>query len=256
MPTPPSNAAEPPPLVEFPSVQSLGSSERRASALPLVARLLLVDPRAIDARLDRLRESRSLEDVPNAWQLTLGIARMWHRVVFRSDTIGTCRSHPVRRSLRARALAFRPLRFPFLLRERAIAPLDFSGLLSDRERVIRHLLGAHHDANQFAYDLEMLAHEPGALEELHLRVKGVLEDDSPRTRFLRDLVVYEGYHEHLERAVARAIAGDFGLTEDERHDPDISFGAYLGWCARQPKTPESTWRAFLSGRYDVAEGTC
>jgi hypothetical protein len=31
--------------------------------------------------------------------------------------------------------------------------------------VIRHLLGAHHDANQFVYDLELLAHH-GRLDEL------------------------------------------------------------------------------------------
>ncbi|MBM4373799.1 MAG: hypothetical protein FJ095_01850 [Deltaproteobacteria bacterium] len=228
----------------------------RAHGLPLVARLLLVDPARIDAALARIRDAGTLPHVPNAWQLTLGIARMWHRVVFRSGTIGTCHEDAVRPTVRARILQFRPLRFPFLLRERAVAPLDFSGLLSGRERVIRHLLGAHHDANQFAYDLEMLALEPGALEELRGRVASVLDEDTPRTRFLRDLVVYQRYHEHLASAVERALAGDFGLSERDREDPDISFAAYLGWCARQPATPRATWVELVAGRYSVAEGLC
>jgi len=227
-----------------------------SAALPFWARALLVDPDAVTRKLERLRAAGLREPVPNAWQITLGVVRMWHRVLFRSDTIGTCRTQPVRRTRRARLLAFRPLRFPFLLRERAVAPHDFSGLLSDRERVIRHLLGAHHDASQFAYDLEMLALEPGALDELRLRVEALLGEDSPRSAFLRDLVVYEGYHEALAQAVERALAGDFGLSEVERVDPDISFAAYLAWCARQPATPEATYLAWLGGRYRIAEGVC
>lgn len=228
----------------------------RARDLPRFARLLLIDPDAIDLALDRLRHAESLPAVPNAWQVTLGILRMWHRVLFRSDTIGTCREHPVRPTLRARVFRFRPLRFPFLLAAKAVAPLDFSGLLSNRERVIRHLLGAHHDANQFSYDLEMLALDRGALDELAGRVERVLEDDTKESRFLRDLVVYEQYHELLAAAVTRARAGDFGLTEAERGDPDISFAAYLAWCARQPSTPEETWRTFAAGHYRIAEGRC
>lgn len=232
------------------------ASARAGSPLPWFARVVLVDPRAVEERLERLRRTDYVGPVPNAWQITLGVARMWHRVLFRSETIGTCKEHPVRDTWRARLLAFRPLRFPFLLRERAIAPLDFSGLVSTRERVIRHLLGAHHDGNQFAYDLEMLSLEPGALEELHRRVRMVLDDEGPSSRFLRDLVVYERYHELLERAVARALAGDFGLSDSERTDPDISFAAYLAFCARQPATPSETWTALVAGRYSVAEGAC
>ena len=224
--------------------------------LPPWARLLLVDPERLQAALERLRAARTLEPVPNPWQVTLGILRMWHRVLFRSDTIGTSQSHPVRRTLRARLFAYRPLRFPFLLRERAIAPLDFSGLLSDRERVVRHLLAAHHDENQFAYDLEMLALDPGALTELDQRVKAVLAEDSPRTRVLRDLVVFEGYHQSLARAVERALTGELDLSDAERADPDISFAGYLAWCARQPETPAETYRAWLGGTYRIAEGRC
>jgi hypothetical protein len=225
--------------------------------LPRVARLLLVDAERIDARLAQLRAAGAHPAVPNAWQVALGVARMWHRVIVRSGTIGTSARHPVRRTWRARLLAFRPLRFPFLLAERAIAPLDFSGLLSSRDRVLRHLLGAHHDARQFAYDLELLATlDRPALDELLAAVRALLADDGPRARWLRDLAVFERYHEELEAAVARALEGDFGLTESERTDPDIAFGAYLAWCARQPKTPGETRAAWRAGRYTIAEGAC
>lgn len=228
-------------------------------SLPLFARAALVRPREIDAALDRIRDrlrgTPRAGDVPNSWQIFLGVARMWHRVLFRSETIGMSTSHPVRSTLRARLFAFRPLRFPFLLRERAVAPLDFSGLLSSRERVLCHLLGAHHDKNQFAYDLEVLSLHDGALEELYARVTRLLDaDDSKRTRFLRDLTVFEGYHESLARAARRAIDGSLDLSDAERVDPDISFFAYLAWCARQPKTPEETWIALAGGRYSVADG--
>jgi hypothetical protein len=239
-----------------PPLRAHATTSVRADELPLVARLLLVEPVRIEAALDRLRAAGTLPQVPNAWQLTLGIARMWHRVVFRSETNGTCRDDAVRPTLRAKLLQHRPLRFPFLVAERAVAPLDFSGLLSGRERVIRHLLGAHHDGNQFAYDLEMLALEPGALEELRGRVARVVDEDTPQSRFLRDLVVYERYHEHLAAAGERALAGDFGLSERDRDDPDISFAGYLGWCARQPETRHETWVALLRGRYSTAEGAC
>jgi hypothetical protein len=235
------------------------SEPRRAepSPLPLYARVALLRPRDVEAALERIRATGAIRDVPNTWQIFLGVARMWHRLVFRSETIGTCKSHPIRHTVRARLLAFRPLRFPFLLRERAIAPLDFSGLLSSRERVLTHLMGAHHDENQFAYDLEMLAlRRDGALEELLGRVERLLADDGPRARFLRDLAVFEGYHEHLAEAVRRALAGDYGLSDAERDDPDISFRAYLAWCARQPATPEATWAALRGGHYHVAEGLC
>lgn len=224
-----------------------------SARIPLLSHLVLLDAGGVARALERLRESALYPAVPNVWQVTLGVLRMWHRMLFRSHTVGTS-TRPVRDTWRARLLAPRPVRFPFLIAERAVAPLDFSGLLSSRERVIRHLLGAHHDKNQFAYDLEMLQHDPGALAELRTRVRGVTSGRSPRAAYLRDLTVYDGYHEDLERAVEAALSGDFGLSPREAGDPDISFGAYLAWCARQPDSPAETMAAFRQGRYTVAEG--
>ncbi|MBX3275021.1 MAG: hypothetical protein KF729_32450 [Sandaracinaceae bacterium] len=132
--------------------------------MPSLARYLLLFPNRVETNLAAVERAGLVPVTPNPWQITLGVARMWHRVLFRSETIGTCAADPVRPSWRARLLERRPLRFPFLVRERAIAPLDFSGLASPPERIIRHLLGAHHDANQFAYDLALLSVHPGKLE--------------------------------------------------------------------------------------------
>jgi hypothetical protein len=242
------------------SPRAVASRSERPAELPLVARLLLVDPDRVARRLDELRRTGRIERVPNTWQIFLGVLRMWHRMFFRSGSVGTS-TRPVRPGLRAKLLSLRPLRFPFLLRERAIAPLDFSGLLSTRERVLRHLVGAHHDKNQFVYDLDLLdlfergdEHDRGALEELLERAKTVVESDTPRSRFLRDLTVFEGYHESLLRATEAALTGHDALDDGERSDPDISFRAYLAWCARQPETPEATIALVREGRYTIDGG--
>lgn len=218
-----------------------------------LSHVLLVDPERVATRLEELRAAR-VEPVPNVWQVTLGVLRMWHRVVFRSETIGTCRDFRPRATWRARLLAFRPLRFPFLLAERAVHPLDFSGLRSDEDRVVAHLLGAHHDGVQFLYDLELLRDRPGALERVRAEARRVVERDDARSRWLRDLVVFERYHENLLAAVEAFLDGTFAATEAQLRDPDIALAGYLAWCTRQPETPEATWQALRGGQYTVADG--
>jgi len=219
-----------------------------------LSRLVLIDPDAVAKSLDRVRASGRVPVVPNVWQITLGVLRMWHRVLFRSETIGTCTDFPVRDNWRARLMKVRPLRFPFLLAERAVHPLDFSGLRSSEDRIVRHLLAAHHDGAAFVYDFELLASHPGALPRVREEARRVVEEDGPRSRWLRDLVVYERYHENLLEAVDAFLAGEARCSPSEACDPDVAFPAYLAWCARQPATPAETWRALLAGRYAVSDG--
>jgi hypothetical protein len=226
-----------------------------AGTLPLWARVLLIRPDAIEAALVRVAASGRVPRTPNSWQIVLGVLRMWHRILFRSETIGTSATQPVRATLRARVLSLRMLRFPFLVAERAIAPLDPSGLTSSPERVLRHLLGAHHDGMQLVYDLELLeiAH-PGWLEQLRTATRGVVEKDDARSRWMRDLCVYEGYHEHLLEAVERASRGELAVSAEHAANPDITFRAYLAWCARQPATPAETLALLRTGRFHVGTG--
>lgn len=207
---------------------------------------LLVRPRRVEAALARVAAAGIVARTPTLFQVLLGVVRMWHRLLFRPETIGLSRSRPVRATWRARLLRFRPLRFPFLLWERAVAPLDFTGLASSRERVVRHLIGAHHDGEQLLYDLELLALHPGALEDLRERARAVAEGDGPRARWLKDLTVFEGYHAALLAAVEQALREPASLA---RHagDADLSLRGLLGWCARQPLTPGEAWASWRTG---------
>src|SRR5262245_55908049 len=103
--------------------------------IPWYVRLILVQPERVARGLERVRAAHVVDDAPNLWQLSLGVLRMWHRVLFRSETVGTSPGGRVRDTWRARLLENRALRFPFLVAERAIAPLDFTGLASSRERI-------------------------------------------------------------------------------------------------------------------------
>ena len=215
--------------------------------VPLFAWLVLWSPGRIQASLARIRDAAIVEAVPNLWQIFLGVLRMVHRLVFRTETVGTCRGHAVRPTRRARLLQYRAIRLPFLLLERVVAPLDFSGLASTPDRIMRHLLGAHHDGDQFVYDLQLLALQPGKLEELRDAVRVVIAGDAARARWLRDLTVFEGYHEALLAATDRAIRADGVDSPDGGLDPDLSLLGYLRWCARQPSSFGATLRAIRRG---------
>lgn len=223
------------------------------SPRPLWPHLLLY-PARIERSLERVRAAGMVPVTPNLWQIALGVARMGHRVLFRAETIGTSATDPVRASWRARVLHARPIRFPFLLAERAVAPLDFSGLASSPERVLSHLLGAHHDGAQFVYDFALLSLHPGRLEELVARTRAIVEGDDPRAEWLRDLVVFERYHERLLEMAEQAVAGELEISEELAADPDVTLTGYLGWCARQPLTPEATIAAWRRGEYTIANG--
>jgi hypothetical protein len=219
------------------------------SKLTWHARLVLIRPGTIQARLSDLVAGGVIERAPNLWQIELGVLRMWHRVLFRFATIGTCGDHARRTGWRARLLAWRPIRAPFLIWERAIAPLDHSGLGVAPKRIVAHLLAAHHDRVQFAYDLSMLKATPALLEDVRDRAAATATGATERDRWLQDLTVFQGYHESLRQAADSVIRGESILSEGERADPDIAFEAYITWCLAQPKTPRETWRAWRRGLF-------
>lgn len=211
------------------------------------ARLLLAHPQRVHHKVTQLVRCGVIEQAPTLWQLELGVMRMWHRVVFRSNSIGTSTTHRVRRGWRARLLHNRIIRGPFLLFEGAIAPWDHTGLASTSKRIIKHLLAAHHDGAQFAYDLAILSADPNALKELHAQTVRILTAENRRTLWLKDLAVYEGYHEALLHAVECYLSGEPLLDPGAAHNPDIAFEAYIDWCLRQPMSPRDSWRALQSG---------
>ncbi|MDQ3298587.1 MAG: hypothetical protein M3619_18530 [Myxococcota bacterium] len=222
-----------------------------ASSHPWYVRALLVEPDRVLAHLAQMRRAGIVDDAPNAWQLSLGVLRLWARIAFRSETVGTS-AMPVRDSWRARLLAYRALRLPCLLASGAVIPFDFTGLRSSPARLVEHVLGAHHDGVQVLFDLELLAGH-GRLDDLAARVAAVLDGSDPRARWLRDLTVYAGYHEALAAAVARGPV----TTASEARDPDLTLRGLVAWCARQPATPHATLAAWSAGRFalDICPAT-
>jgi hypothetical protein len=215
---------------------------------PWYVRVLLVEPEKVRVHLRRMRERGVVDVEPSEWQLCLGVLRLWHRLVFRSGTVGTSPGGRVRATWRARWMERKAVRLPFLLAERAVNPLDFTGLRSEPARLTRHLIGAHHDTNQFVFDLELMTGH-GALEELRERVARIVDGRDPKATWLRDLAVFEGYHEHLAAAVERAIAGGPAMSDEEADDPDLTLRGAMRWCARQPATPAATLAAWRAGRF-------
>lgn len=208
------------------------------------AYVLLHRPRRVQSTLTRLVDNGVITQAPNLWQLEQGVMRMWHRVFFRPNSIGTSNAARVRKGMRAALLKVRFIRGAFLLLEGAIAPWDQTGLASSSKRVIKHLLAAHHDGHQFDYDLSILKGDPGALESLRSQVLILVQTDNRRHRWLKDLVVYEGYHEALLEAVERYLSVCPLLDAQTATDPDITFEGYIHWCLKQPASPRKTWRAW------------
>lgn len=218
----------------------------------LVFAIGAVQEDAIGRALETLRARQLVPLVPTRFQLLLGVARMQYRLLFRSETVGTSRTRAARRTLRARLFSWRAIRLPFLILEGAVAPLDLSGLASSRERILRHLLAAHHDADEMAYDLELLALHEGALAELERRARDVVTGRDPRAPWLRDLTVFDGYHEALLVMTERALAWEPILAPDRARDPDVSFFGYLAWCAAQPLTAREAIAAWRRGALQLA----
>lgn len=219
---------------------------------PFAARLLLIRPGRVRQSLERVQDAAIVESTPNLWQVSTGVLRMLHRIIHRPETIGMSRDFAPRAGWRARLFRYRPLRFPFLLWERSVAPLDLSGLVSPPERIARHLLGTHHDGVQFIYDFQLLALYPGSLERLRAQARAVVDRDDRRSRWLRDLAVYERYHEKLLAALDDAVERGLEVPAAYEHDADVSLVAWLAWCAAQPTTPRATWDAWRAGELRFA----
>ena len=218
----------------------------------LLAAPLVIYPRRVQRTLNRLHKHLD-QPVPNLWQVGLGCLRMQHRLIFRSDTIGLSIDDAPRTTRRARWMKYRPIRFPCLVSEMASAPWDLSGLASPPERIIQHLLAAHHDGQQCLYDLELLMMWPGALETLYARVTAVVDGTHPRSEWLRDLVVFEGYHENLQAWDRSALIDGLNLTTNQTKAAlNLEF---LTWCLAQLPTPLETAKRLFQGQYHLRSGS-
>lgn len=207
--------------------------------------LLLWAPARIERRLAALEAAGVVERAPNLWQVWMGVLYMWTRVVRRPETIGLSDGEPVRDTPGARRLRRRRHRARALFRARAVNPLDQVGLGSSAGHIRRHLLGAYHPGDNFLYDLQILDVEPGEVAALEAEVRAVVEGRHPDATFLRDLVVYEGYHERLLAGVEAWRARD--ARGEHLDHPDTTLPSFLGWCASMPPGPRETLGAATRG---------
>lgn len=217
--------------------------------VPLVYHALLWCPGRIQERLQKLEQAGAIDRAPSLYQVWMGVLYMWARVVLRPDSIGLSDDEPVRTTPGAKRLQNRLFRGPAVFRARAVNPLDQVGLGSSTPHIIRHLIGAYHPGDNALYDLQILDVEPGAIEALRERVAAVVDGTDPDSELLRDLCVYEGYHERLLEMVDRWIA----LGPDGAHitHPDTTLRAFMAWCASAPPSPAATWRAMRSGSFSL-----
>ena len=212
-------------------------------------RILLIRPSQVRRNLAHIDRSNLTPHTPTDWQIAVGVLRMWYRMIFRSNTIGVSQTHPPRSSKWARGLQYRLLRFPFVLWEGSVSPWDLSGLTSSPDRLICHVVGTHHDNEQFVYDLEILSCYPNALPQLKRKVDAIVSGTDPRSEWLQNLVVYEAYHKSLLGYMKRIEVSNWkvSLSSEVKRSIDISFYATLTWCSQQPLTPRETWIAWRQG---------
>lgn len=202
--------------------------------------------RRVHANVQRLADAGLIDRAPTLTQCSFGVLYMLHRIVRRPESIGIADA-PERRTLRARVLARRPVRAPFLLASRTIRPWDLTGFASSPRFLRRHLVGTYHPGDNALYDLALLSSFPGELERLREQVAEARAGETRRGRWLQDLCVYEGYHDHLAGLVDRAIAGD--LEPREAGLPtDATLRGYVDFLLQQPEDIGEALAAWREGR--------
>ncbi len=219
--------------------------------VPPIFHVLLHNPELLQQHLRMLHEQGFTTGVPNLWQVYQHWALSVARAFKRGKVPGMDPDAPVRDTPGAQLLQFPAIRFWGLLFEGAINPWDYTGLALTPQRKMKHVMGAYHFDHTFIYDLEVIALYPGALEQLRDQCLEVLNRDTARTRWLRDLTVYEGYHENLLRCVERCLAGDFSVPDDLKDDRSVKVSYFVEDALALPQTPEATLQAILSGKLTV-----
>jgi hypothetical protein len=216
----------------------------------LAKRVVLRDPALIQHNLAALHRAGLIDEIPTLFQVSMGVVNMVHRMIFRSETVGVAKNDRVRNTWRARLMSKRPLRFPFLLREGVIHPLEVTGLATSNRELREHVLGAFHPDEQALYDLALLKAHPGELEQLRDDLAAVVDGSHPRASWLADLCVYEGYHARVLSQVERALGGD--LTADAEVAADTTLRAFVAFLCTQPRTPEDAWVALREGTLQIS----
>lgn len=216
---------------------------------PIYQAVFLGRARRVQSNLQRLVDAGVIDAAPTLFQSLCGVLYMLHRITTRPESVGVADA-PARTNLRARILARRPIRAPFLIGSRTIRPWDLTGFASSPQFLRRHLVGTYHPGDNALYDLALLRSFPGELEKLQDQVAEAVAGESLRGRWLQDLCVYEGYHAHLSELVDQALAGDLD-AKATNISSDATLAGYVDFLLSQPKDFTAAWGAIRRGEFKM-----
>jgi hypothetical protein len=229
------------------ALRALGNRRQVAGKLRrLVATAgLYVRPREIPERLERLRAAGYVDQAPSRWQLWFGGMDMVRYVIA-----------PAARDYYAhKGISFG---FHTLLRvlDDPVSMIDPTGLLSQRETIIGHVMQVVH-LNP-VYDLQLLECFPDGLAELERQVREMIAGTHPRASTIAAIVEDPGYHARLLDYVVRFRADRDALPpvrmeQTLRADPTFveaertfaTLPGFLGYCNRLPSSPLALLRRFV-----------
>lgn len=205
---------------------------RIASTAALYAR-----PREIPERLDRLRDAGYVERTPTRAQLWFGGLDMVRYVI----------APAARDYYQHKGISFG---FHSLLRllDDPVSMIDPTGLLSERDTIIGHVMQVVH-LNPI-YDLQLLEAFPDGLAELERQVREMIAGTHPRAASIGAIVEDPDYHARLLDYVIRFRVDRDALPpvrqeQSLRSDPTFAAAerlfatlpGFLSYCIELPRSP-------------------
>ncbi|MEZ4373522.1 MAG: hypothetical protein R3B07_22060 [Polyangiaceae bacterium] len=227
--------------------EALGDSEAVARKLSRVARTgrLWLNREELERRMACLERAGYVRERPTRAQLAFGALDMLRFVIVPAarDYYGSqginFNFHQVLRFL-----------------DDPVSLMDPTGILSERDTIIGHLLQVTH-LNPI-YDLQLMDMWSDGLEELERQVAAMVTGTHPRARTIAAVIEDAGYHERLLGYVRRYRA--------DRREPDLlreqatirddehfaaaertfaTLPGYLEYCRRLPKAPPKLLARYL-----------
>jgi hypothetical protein len=233
--------------------RAIGGPRQVAAKLQRLGRTLRLyaDRRELDRRLSELEARGYLRKRPTRLQIVFGALDMFRFVIVPSS----------RDYYQARGISFN---FHQLLRflDDPVSVIDPTGLLSERDTIIGHLMQVVH-LNP-VYDLELLQMFPDGLSELERQVEQMVAGTHPRSGTIGAIIEDAGYHERLlgyVRAYRRGRSVPELVRESSlRGDPSYaaaertfaSLPGFVEYCLELPeRAPELLTRYRRLRRFPV-----
>jgi hypothetical protein len=229
---------------------AVGGPQEIAGKIRRLARTLrlYLDRAEIDRRLDALEEAGLIAERPGAWQIVFGGLDMLRFVI-----------EPAARDYyQQKGISFG---FHQLLRvlDDPVSMIDPTGLLSDRETIVGHLMQVVH-LNP-VYDLQLIQMFPEGLCDLEKQVAEMVAGSHPRHRTISAIIEDPGYHERLLDYVRRyredphtppLVRQEQTLRQDARFAAAertfATLPGFIAYCCELPAGPATLLRRLAAVR--------